>query len=57
MQDITARRGIGRDGRNVRCAICGRYIRPDSPQRAIYVGWEDEMVCRRCERDYYEGDE
>lgn len=35
---------------NVHCVCCGRYVRPNSPQRYTYAGYEDRMLCRNCER-------
>ncbi|KKL83877.1 hypothetical protein LCGC14_1970380 [marine sediment metagenome] len=32
-----------------RCQNCGKYVRPDSPQRAYCAGYE--LLCRRCDKE------
>ena len=34
------------------CQYCGKYIRPDSPQRLCHAGYE--LLCKRCEKEINE---
>ncbi len=38
---------------NTHCVGCGKYVRKDSPQRSIYVGYEDALLCRDCEQCFH----
>ena len=46
-----ATKGEQKERPNVHCTYCGAYQRPGTAARDIYVGYEEDMLCRRCDRE------